>query len=250
LDEKASRNRRIQNALEACRADVRNADDAEFAFLASEMAANPNLTDRYERLQRLDARIALALQDVPVADDLADRVLARLAAEKPRPRVSRRWLLAGSGLLALAAGLLVAVWLGFHGGKPLSEQYVLDEAIRFFENSPAESQHWLSDMPPAEYPFSATIVQTRELRWQAITGFLGRRGVVYDLSAPSAGRATLFVVVCAAEGLGSAPMLQPFTTAGCSASAWREDGLLYILVVQGDPAVYQGHLRLPSGPIA
>jgi hypothetical protein len=198
----------------------------------------------------LDARIAAAMQDLPVADDLAERLLARLAAEKSAPEVSRRWLLAGSGLLAVAAGLLVAVWLGFARGKPLSEQYVLDEAIRFFESSSPESQPWSYELSPEEYPFSAMLLPGRTVRWHPISDFLGRGGVAYDLSMPEAGRATLYVLPCTAKGVGAAPALQPFTTAGCSASVWQENGLLYVFVVQGDAATYQSHLRLPTGPIA
>ncbi len=91
LDDREIRNRRVENAIEACRPDGRNADDAEFAFLTAELAANPSLADRYDRVQRLDARIAAAMREVPVADDLADRLLARLTSKKSMPEVSRRW---------------------------------------------------------------------------------------------------------------------------------------------------------------
>ena len=221
-----------------------------FAFLMAELAANPSLADRYDRVQRLDARIAAAMREVPVADDLADRLLARLTSKKSMPEVSRRWLLAGSGLLATAVGLLVAVWLGFPGSKPLSEQYVLDEAIRFFGNSQAESQHWLSELPPDEYPFTAMLLPGRDLRWQAITDFWGTPA--WLTISPGQTRSGPRSMWCLAlrKARDPRPALQPFTTAGCSASAWRENGLLYIFVVQGDPAAYQSHLRLPTGPIA
>lgn len=250
LDDQASRERWLEQALEVCRPDGLPADDAASAFLAAEMAARPGVAERYRRLQGLDARIAAAMREVPVPGDLAGRLMARLAAERPAREVSRRWLLAGSGLLAAAAGLLVAVWLGLRGGQPLSQQYVLDEAIRSFENSPPELQHWLSDSPPGGFPFSGMLLPGRQVRWQAIADFVGRHGVAYDLSGTEAGRATLFVVAGTVEGLGPAPALQPFTTAGCCASAWQENGLVYVLVVEGDPTAYQSHLRLPTGPIA
>ena len=80
---------------------------------------------------------------------------------------------------------------------------------------------------------------------------MGHRGVVYDLPGPAGTNAVLYVVDAGAlEGFGEAPALNPFTTAGCCASAWQEGGLLYVLVVQGDPATYRAYLNLPHGPVA
>ena len=75
----------------------------------------------------IDAYLAAAFQDVPVPKGLAERLLDRLAADAatgdsiahqdayPTRQIAsynRRWLLVGGGLLAVAAGLLIAVWLG------------------------------------------------------------------------------------------------------------------------------------------
>ena len=81
--------------------------------------------------------------------------------------------------------------------------------------------------------------------------FEGRRGVVYDLPGPAGTSAALYVIDAeAAEGFDEAPALRPFTTAGCCASSWQEGGLLYVLVVQGDPATYRAYLNLPRVPVA
>jgi hypothetical protein len=79
---------------------------------------------------------------------------------------------------------------------------------------------------------------------------LGRTGIAYDLPGRDGGRATLYVIEQSAQGLGNEPQYHPFTTGGYSASAWKEGGLLYVLVVQGEPHTYQNYLNLPRGPVA
>ena len=111
----------------------------------------------------------------------------------------------------------------------------------------------LSEKPaPADYPPSRMVIIGGHTRWRAINGFLGRRGVAYRLPAlaGAAPRSTLWIRPARQGELGAMPALPPFTTAGCCASAWQEEGLLYVLVVQGDVATYQGYLNLPREPIA
>jgi hypothetical protein len=52
------------------------------------------------------------------------------------------------------------------------------------------------------------------------------------------------------EGFRTSPAPHPFTTAGCCASAWQENGLLYTLVVKGEPASYEAYLNLAVEPVA
>jgi len=224
----------------------------------------------------VDEKLAVALFDVPVPPGLAERLLAGLAAEPNRPveelpvakdplavsrsssfvpRFSgRRWFLAGSGLAAVAAGLLIAVWLGLDRGEGLSEQFVLDEAIRSLDAGVGQPGRLLAEQPgPGDYPFSLAVVQVRGAKWRPLRGdsFLGRRGVVYDLPGPAGTSAALYVVGSGTSaGFADAPALHPFTTAGCCASAWQQNGLLYVLVVQGDPATYRAFLNRPHGPVA
>jgi len=231
-----------------------------------------------------DACLAAAFQDVPVPEGLAERLLSRLAADAAEGGVSRlagmgggadifvctsadknvfptgqfasysrRWLLVGGGLLAAAAGVVLAVWLGTHSETRLSEQIVLDEAIQSFDAGSKDSGRLLSDAPaPAEYPLSRMVRHAGAAKWRPVDGFLGRGGVVYDLSRPGGGHAALYVVNREVEGLRTAPRLHPFTTAGsnCCASAWQERQLLYVLVVQGDRTTYESYLKLPRNPVA
>jgi hypothetical protein len=81
--------------------------------------------------------------------------------------------------------------------------------------------------------------------------FLGHRGVVYELPGPGGTHAALYVVDCGdIAGISATPAQQPpSTTAGCCASAWQKDGLLYVLVVEGDASLYRGYLT-PRSPVA
>jgi hypothetical protein len=209
-----------------------------------------------------DTQLTAALQDVPVPEGLAGRLLERLAADALADRNvcpthqaashSRPWLLAGGGLLAVAAGLLIAVWLGpaQRENRP-SEQIVLDEAIQSFDMGPKNSGRLSSkEAAPAEYPLSRMVSVAGGVKWHPVNGFLGRRGVVYDLPGPANARAVLYVVERPIEDLGTAPARRPFTTRSCCVSAWQEGGLMYVLVVEGDRKTYDRYLNLPRSPVA
>lgn len=219
----------------------------------------------------IDEKLATAFHDVPIPTGLAQRVLDRLAAARneelaarnadavvPRSSLfvvglSRRWLVAGGGLLAVAAGLLLAVWLGGYRRESLNEQAVLDEAIRRLDEVFQAKGELVSDRPaPARFPISPAVVEVRGVRWRSLEGFLDSRGVVYQFPDVAGARAALFVVPAANwTGLDTGPAQYPsLTTGGCSASAWREGTLLYVLVVQGDAATYNGYLLGYREPVA
>ena len=159
--------------------------------------------------------------------------------------------MAAGGLLAAAAGLLLAVWLATPAEERFSEQSVLDEAIRGFDAAAQRPAHLLSEKAaPDAYPASTMVQCPGGTRWRPLDGFLGRSGVLYDLPGPAGVRAALYVVEREIDGLASSPAVRPFTTAGYCAAAWQEGELLYVLVVQGDTAAYQRYLNLPRSPVA
>ena len=209
----------------------------------------------------LDQKLTAMLQDVLVPEGLAERLLERLDREeqktkaiKSRPRVAttgRGFMLLG-GVFATALGLLVAVWLGTGTTDKVSKQYVLNEAIRLFDAGTDHPGVLLAEKPvPADYPFSKAVLPVWGTKWRRIDEFSGGQGVVFDLPGPAGAGAALYVVdVETVEGLEADPTLHPFSTAGCCASAWRENGMLYVLVVKGDPATYRTYLNLPQRPVA
>jgi hypothetical protein len=222
----------------------------------SHISPDPAMNDPF------DAYLAAAMQDVPMPEGLSDRILARLAADRAagavasplgvrKRRISRRLLVAAGGLATAAAAIFLAVWLGSHKEEPFSAQYVLTEAIRLFAVDNSKEGFLSAEKPaPESFPFSQFVADVRGIRWQFFDGFLDRRGVVYDLKGPGGTRARLYVVNHDIDSINTVPSRHPFTTAGCCASAWQEDGMLYVLVVQGDTSTYDRFLNLPRSPLA
>jgi hypothetical protein len=208
-----------------------------------------------------DEKLMAAMHDAPVPAELRERILSRFRNEESavaRLRSRRRFSLVFSALTTAAALVLLAIWLYAPNQTGLSEQYVLDEAIRLFGSGVAtQAGHLLADHPaPADRPFSGNVLQVRGLTWREMAAGsfsdADDRGIVYDLPDDASGVvASLYVVNATAEpGFGIGPSLHPFTTTGCCASAWQEGELLYVLVVQGDVATYRSCLNLPSLPLA
>jgi hypothetical protein len=198
----------------------------------------------------VDIRLTQAFRDVAVPEGLAERLLAGLAVKRPR---SRRWLLVGGGLLAVAASLLLAVWLGGPRNECYSKECAIDQAIQAFGAGFTQPSHLLTNQSaPTAYPLSPWVRQFPGTRWRHVDDFLGCSGVVYELSGPGGTRAALFVVARDdVNGVGTAPAFQlPRSTGGFCASAWQEDGLLYVLVVEGDRSSYGRYLNPPRSPVA
>ncbi len=256
---------RILEAIEACRPGSDDVADPAMADLAAELAADPKLQDLYERLQRVDAMLAAAFRDTQVPEGLDRRLLDRLAAARAeqvvsaetavvaRPRRgSRRWVLAAGGTLAVAAGLLIAAWIGANSLLvAYSEEEAQSAALTLFREQSAEPGNLVARQPPpSDWPFSHEVARVRGMRWRSISGFLNRDGVAYDLPGRGGARATLYVVRRTIPGLQGAPPLRPSRqTAGFSTSAWQEGKLLYVLVVRGDRRTYQGLLDIARGPL-
>jgi hypothetical protein len=153
--------------------------------------------------------------------------------------------------LAAAAALFFAVWLAPPGHQRVSEQVVLDEAIRLFGAAVESQGQLLSEAPaPEAYPMSLMVLCPGGTRWRPLGDFLGGGGVIYELPGPAGVRAALYVVEREGDGLAMTPAVAPFTTAGSCAAAWQEGELLYVLVVQGNTSAYQGYLNLPRSPVA
>ena len=280
--------REILEAMESCRPGSDDLFDPALAPLVEVLTLDANFADRFRQQQHVDAAVASAFRDVAVPDGLAERLLGRLAeahkeataeaalvgpmaeiarqgftvaaatvtaiaAARQRRVLSRRWLAVAAAALSTAAVFLTAawVWVEIHHRAAYTPLAVLDEATEFFSGeSPRTGSKPGEVSPPDDYPISRGILRTSQVRWRAIQGLLGGTGVAYDLSAPGDGRATLYVLSQAVPGLPTQPPLEPRpTTGGCSAAAWQENGLLYVLVVDGSPGVYRSYLRLPSGPL-
>jgi hypothetical protein len=261
MENEPIRDPRIIEAMEACRQGSDDLADPDLAFLAAHLAADPELNEVHQRLERLDRATADAMGDVPVPEGLADRLLSRLesaraqetdvagsapspaaapAATTPRPprRSSRRRWLVGLGSLGLAvAGSLLVATILHRDREVYTEAQVLEAAIRFSESEPPATDDWhlVSDRrPPKDMPMSPFVWQSTQVRWRDLPDFLGHSAVAYDLSRPGGVRATLYVVWRRVLGVPSVPPDRPaLTTHNCSVAAWQSNALLYVLVVDG-----------------
>ena len=260
---------RILEAIEACRPQGDDMSDPMLGPLAEQLAGRPEWEEILRRSRRLDTVLVDVFRDVPVPDELEQRILERLASAvsvagcPPEPatavvvrrrRPARRWwwLLAGS---AVAACVLVVVFVRMQSPGDYGKAEVLDVAMAFFDEGATQSDPLAPERRPAvlaDYPISRDVLQPPGTRWRAIRGFLDRRGVAYDMKGWGGRRATLVVVHYrrAIAGLPSKPPPRPLrTTGGQSAVAWQTDGLLYVLVVDGRQHVYRRFLNLPRGPL-
>jgi hypothetical protein len=282
MAEEPIRDERIIEAIEVCRPGSHDVSNPALGFLAAEMAAQPELDELYERCQRLDARLAAAFVDVPVPEGLAERLLARLqppsAASLPvaeaaaqllpdeppsdpaavvacRPRrIGRRWLVGAALVASAAASVLIAIT---HPAQPrLSPDQLCEAAISFFcSDSPEQSGQLLTGAnEPENLPFSRDVRFFRGTTWRSIHGFLGRSGVAYDLTSGAGISATLYVVAADAGGTDGLPGAPPsydhtFGTRGCRSAAWQANGVLYVLVIQGDSKRAYDAFVLPPGQV-
>lgn len=268
----------LREAIEACRPGSDDLQAPEMASLREQLAADPELQQFCDRVERFDRRVAEAFRDVPVPEGLEASILARLgiaglapaAADSPSDvtetapirraphdqapvaapsRRSRRWLFRAAA--AAAASLLVGTFVYLQRPAPLAESRILDAARSAFQSE--ETIAWNEGSPPDAFRPSGYVrrVSLARVKWRDLEGFLGRQAVVYDLTRPDGPSARLYVVRASAAGLPPLPPSAPqSTTHGMSVSAWAERGLLCILVVDGSPRDYQRYLQLPQGPVA
>ncbi len=280
---------RILESLEACRPGSDDLSDPAMVPLNSQMAASRELDDLYERLQKLDGCLAAAFHDVPVPDGLADRILARLnaagtekvitdtaappgsamaeslagvqpvnAAVRPlrfMPRLSRfaasRPILTGGMAAALAAIVLLAA-VGVLRRMGSSDREISPElAIEQFNSDPHGEGTLLDARPaPSGYPCSEFLSLPPSTRWRDVVDFQGAKAVAYDFQGPQGAGATLYVLRGKAAGSPSSPPWSPQHTTGNRAVGWwQEEGLVYVLVVEGDAADYRQLLQSGSGPV-
>jgi hypothetical protein len=270
------RDPRVLEAIEACRPGSDDIEDPALAPVGAEMAASPELRDLLERLQHVDGTIGSAFQDVPVPEGLAHRITARLASVRnghgasgsdregtethvaesiraavtPRRRVSRRWILAGTGGAIVAASLAVALLVRDATPVDLQKANVLDEVNQRFDGDGGlEGKLVMQSPSPSDFPAGPdfSVSKFSQIRWRSIDGFLGCEGVAYDITRPGAPRATLYVVRCTVPGLSTAPAYTPAsTTRNRSVGMWQVGDLLYVLVVEGGQRAYQHLLPHPT----
>jgi hypothetical protein len=267
---------RICEALESCRPGSNDLFAPELCDVADRVAGDPEWEETYERIQNADLKISAAFHDVEIPVGLEQRLIASLNIVRAgeavsaalevdseldappvapavipvaKPRIlSRRRLLWSGGILSGAAVMLVAAFLAMNRSPGDSEQTVLDAAKQYFDaDVPAAPGQLLSPTrAPRGFPLSNNIRHVGKIRWRVVNDFMGHEAVAFDLPAQGGARATLYAVDISAANLGTAPPSNPSNTGGCCVAAWREKGLVYVLVVQGTPETYRQYLNQPA----
>ena len=273
--------------IDACRPESRDIEQAELAHLAESLPGDPQVRAAYQTVQRLDARLVAAFDDVPVPAGLAGRILDRLAAE-PAPAAlaglpaaataieptagqqtpvvagkqvtlhassadahARGWPSRRQMLKygsALAAVLLVGVSIALVRQPAAVEPAVTEEALAWYLHLDDAWQPMTRAPKALAFPAG---LGTLPHGWQPVALAVARRGVVYDLGQAPRLKAVLFVLKAIHPGLPSSiPRLPQSTTAGLAIGAWQSGGRTYVLVVEGNKQAYEKLVQPAQQPLA
>lgn len=174
------------------------------------------------------------------------------AAVSPRPIVGKRgwrWLVIGSSAAVVFVVAAYATVIALRPAEPISIDEVVADALNWTRLS--QDQEWNRDLPSApqeKYPLDHSVLGTAQ-QWQRIATDFDRRAVVYDLTPPGKSRVLQFAVRTNAEFALPAvlPMTPHSTTEGLCIGVCYRDGVLYVLVVEGDEHRYRSFVkdRLP-----
>jgi len=270
----------LRELMEAYRSDQDDGTQPEMAELVQKLAASPQARALYDRMRLFDAAVSAAFRDVPVPAGLSSRILARLAVERasaeveagektsasaspesrrasaqPRPVARRRWLYAAAVLAATAVGLLWIVFALFPRGESTSKTELMAAAIERFLNEPADPGQ-LAAAASSRYPLSQSLLDLASgriavIRWRAVNDFFGSEADAFDLIGPEGRVATVYAGRFSVEGLSAeVPQRPMLSTAETSASVWRENDVVYVLVVAGGDRAYERLVGMGLGPLA
>lgn len=258
--------RKLLQRIDACRPGSEDRHDPELAPLAEEAAGEAR--ELYERVSMWDQAIGEALENVRVPPGLSDRLLARLAAEQTvaaaeavsetcatsamptANTVPRRHWLRWSIGLAAAASIAGAAVIGSWLGQPaLTADSIREQALLFAQQEEPYPGKILAKLRPIDYPLSRHVYRLPGTIWRPVYNFMdqdGLNGVAYELMFRGS-TATLYVVPAPEVDVPRVPPARLGTpTGGRSAVAWQENGLLYVLVVQGSDRDYQSFVKRPT----
>ena len=230
----------------------------------------PAAEQALERSEQWDQRVQEALKKTEVPLDLAARLEAQLDQRlestmgpplETRPRATeessqpgasirdrspRRFLAQRRWWITAAAVLLVCSLLPWMGGpRKLPGSQVVQQASEWAEQWQREDEQfdWVRKLPPSHHPLAATIdMPLDSLAWRTAELLGDNQAVVYQ-----SGATTLAVIQAShVTQLGAVPPKEPqFQTGRRRISAWAHDGLVFVLIVDGDLARYQSVLRRP-----
>lgn len=255
---------KVTDAVDACRTGAELAEP-ELLKLCGASALGDSGQAMLERCRRLDARISLAMHDVPVPAGLAARIVDRLlqsapvtptretdppvyvvpAAEK-RSSASASYLRGRSWIVAtaIAASLLLACFLMLRptGSEPITSNNYIDRAMSWQVELEDPGVVWNSDVnDPRLEQFPIQRIRYQPTRWLDATSIVGAQAVAYSFDLGDT-TATLFVIKLQEDaGLGFTsfpPAAAEQGSGGKGVAAWQPGETLYVAVLN-DPSQYQ-----------
>ncbi len=268
--------RKLDEMIEACRPGSDDIGLPELSPLADRIEGDPDLNDRYQRTQGLDARLVRAIDDVAVPPGLRERILARIVAEQgagsgeqgagsreqgdaadddvalPAQATARRRWVRSVAAVAASLLLLAAGYTFWPHHSALSYDKLLDQSSQWYEQlrtnpiwQPLSPREAIRDFPVAEE------IRRQPRHWADVSALVGQAACAYDLSAADGHRATLFVISDDGQIAGSASPFKPgSSTGGLMIGCWQSGELVYVLVVEGDERAYRSLLDIAGPPLA
>ncbi len=274
----------IREAIDACRPDSDDLALPEMSELARRIDRDASIRQSFQRSQRLDAAIGKAIHDAPVPTGLHARLIASLSnvqppsrdtkldaitravtsaeietdasgavdiATQPRDRWSRRRWIGISGAVAASLAITVcAAVIIAQPSAPISADTLANDVPQWLDE--AFQNEWNSNVqsaPSEKYPLHPTILPKPQ-QWQRIATQYDRSTVIYDITPP--GKQYVFQITVRTNRTfnnvpGNLPLRPQSSTGGLSIGICHRDGVLYILVVEGDARRYRSFVeeRLP-----
>jgi hypothetical protein len=273
---------RIREGIEACRPASDDLAAQDLADVARALAGDAQARAIFERSQRWDTAIGMAVEQVSVPAGLAERILSRLQAEaaggspsgtapllenavaaardaatqgspvaeeapapaRPRANWSRRdWAGATASLVAAAlVVVMVGYWLS--GSSDISPDVLAEE----WEEQ-LDARQWQTAAAPEGFAIPDSVVG-KPARWQWIDRISKSPVVAYELVHAGGEKARLFVARVTRPGLSNQPPAKPqFSTGGRTVAHWQSGPNLCVLVAASE-ASYRRFVRPSSAPLA
>ncbi len=257
MDERRKWTAEQLEALEVFRSRDEATGDPALAPLAEALANDPELSHRLDSILTWDAQLAEAMRDVAIPPGLAGQILQSLEDATPRPvpapvaasrnRRGRRfaWFSVAAGIGVAAALIAVVVFRSLPEMNPEGLRSIArDRSMANLGSLPAG---WTAGERsfPERFPYSRELFSSPQARWRWVADFAPAEAVAYDIPLGNGRKATLYVVRCRSDAplptrVPSVPQMQ---TLGLAMSAWQGDGVVYVVVVEGDQRDYRALLK-------
>jgi hypothetical protein len=174
----------------------------------------------------------------------------------------RRWLAAcGATTAATAAGLIGFWFIRRNQPSEITVEQLLDEAYALHETDGSISATAIDPRNlPTDFPLTSAIKLPAGFvpRRRNLDGsrLIGRPGAAYELAPVGRPRATLYVLGdhFGMQGVAGVPQIASGvadkTTGHRALGAWREGGMLYVFVVEGDEHRFRQFFAQSTGVFA